>query len=349
MKKNYLFTIILLLLTFFMITSCSDESNKKTVAQDKETKSKVSVKTQKLIAKEYTDFIQVVGSIKPYQKALISTTEGGKIVNFIKDKGNYVAKGDTILIIDNEILEANLLAAKAQFELAEITYEKQKMVYEENVNSEIQYLQSKYGLKQLEANYKLIQTRYNNTFVVAPFSGYIDHKYFEEGELAPVGQPILLLIDVNRVKVEAGVPEEYVSSIKKGESATVYVKAIDKEFSGKISFVGTSINATNRTFPIEITLSNKGRVLKPELIAKVKIQNSIYDKIISIPTELISRVDDGYIVYVYENGIAQSRKIEVLRRTANNVAVASGLKEGDELIVVGYQNLIDGQAVTVVE
>ncbi|MEN8192850.1 MAG: hypothetical protein ABFS12_08535, partial [Bacteroidota bacterium] len=98
-----------------------------------------------------------------------------------------------------------------------------------------------------------------------------------------------------------------------------------------------------------ITLPNKGRLLKPELIAEVKIQSSTFDKIITIPTEVISRVDGGYVVFVLENGIAKSRKIDILRRTSNEVAVAGGLNDNDEIIVVGYQNLIDGQAVNVVE
>ena len=347
-KLKYLSPLILLSIVLVVLTGCSKKSGNET-ASNKDKGNTVSVKTLKLKATEFTDVISVVGTIKPYQKALISTTEGGKIIKFSKEKGDYVVKGDTILIIDHEALEANLQSTKAQYELAKITYEKQEIVYKENVNSEIQYLQAKYNLQQMEAKYKLIKDRFNNTFIIAPFSGYIDRKYFDEGELAPVGKPIVLLIDIAKVKVESGVPSKYVETVNKGDVALVYVTDIDKEFKGKITFVGTSVNAVNRTFPIEITLRNKGLVLKPELITKVKIQQTTYDNIIMVPTEVISRVDEGYIVYVLEDGKARSRKITILKRTANEVAVLNGLKEGDELIVVGYQNLVDGQKVKVVE
>ncbi len=347
-KLKYLSPLILLIIVLVVLTSCSKKSGNET-ASNKDKSNTVSVKTLKLKATEYTDFISVVGTVKPYQKALISTTEGGKIIKFSKEKGDYVVKGDTIVIIDHEALEANLQATKAQYELAKITYEKQEIVYKENVNSEIQYLQAKYNLQQMEAKYKLIKDRFNNTFINAPFSGYIDRKYYDVGELAPVGQPIVLLIDIAKVKVEAGVPSKYVETVKKGDGASVYIKAIDKEFKGRITFVGISVNAVNRTFPIEITLSNKGRILKPELMANVKIQQTTYDNMILVPTEVISRVDEGYIVYILEDGKARSRKITILKRTANEVAVSKGLKAGDELIVIGYQNLIDGQKVNVVE
>jgi membrane fusion protein, multidrug efflux system len=310
---------------------------------------KVSVETIELVGEHYIDYISVVGTVKPFQKALISTTEGGKIVKLYKDKGDFVRKGEKILEIDNDILSSNLQATKAQYDLAKITYEKQKMIFDQNVNSEIQFLQSKYSMEQAEANHKLVKTRYNNTFIIAPFSGYIDYKYFDLNELAPVGQPIIQLIDVSKVKIEAGVPEKYISSVHLGDMANISLKQLNIQLNGKISFVGTSVNTNNRTFPIEIILENKGKELKPELITEVKIENEAFDDIIVVPNEVISRVDNGYVVYVVKNGIAYGMSLEILRRTSNKVAVAKGLKSGDSLVVVGYQNLVDGQAVNVVK
>ena len=347
MKLIKYLIISLLLIGSVSLVGCSD-SEGNTKAKEEETK-KVSVKIIELKSEKYSDFISVIGTVKPFQKALLSATEGGKITKFHKDKGEYVKKGETILEIDNELLKANLDATKAQFELAEITFQKQEMIYKQNVNSEIQYLQAKYGMEQLKANLKMIQTRYNNTFITAPFSGYLDYKFYEEGELAPVGQPIVNLINISKVKIEAGVPENFITSVKKGDITTVLVNAIGEEYNGKISFVGTSVNATNRTFPIEITINNKEKVLKPELIAEVKIQTRNYDKMIIIPTEVITRVDEGYIVYVENNGKAESKEVTILKRTGDKVAVSEGLNNGDKLIIVGYQSLINGQAINVVD
>ncbi len=338
------FIILALLLAVSLVfTGCSDSEGKQGSA--KEEIKKVSVETKVLKAEKFSDFISVVGAVKPFQKALLSTTEGGRITKFNKDKGDFVKKGETILEIDNELLKASLDATKSQYELAEITFQKQETIYKQNVNSEIQYLQAKYGMQQLKANLKMIQTRYNNTFIVAPFSGYIDNEFYEEGELAPVGQPIINLIDIQKVKIEAGISETYITSIKKGDKATIFVKAINKNYSGKISFVGTSVNSSNRTFPIEITIENKLKELKPELIAEVKIETKSFENMITIPTEVITRVDKGYIVYVNNNGVAESREVEVMKRTGNCVAISKGLSDGDNLIVVGYQNLINGQAI----
>lgn len=348
MKSAKYLIICLLLISSVSFIGCS-ESEAETKVEEVENIKRVSVKTVELNGEKYSDYISVIGTVKPFQKALLSATEGGKITKFYKEKGQFVKKGETILEIDNELLKASLDATMAQFELAEITFQKQEEIYNQNVNSEIQYLQAKYGMEQLKANLKMIQTRYNNTFIVAPFSGYIDYKFFEEGELAPVGQSIVNLINISKVKIEAGVPENFISSVKRGDITKVLINAVGKEYNGKISFVGTSVNATNRTFPIEITIVNKNKELKPELIAEVKIQSTNYDNMITIPTEVITRVDNGYVVYVENNGKAESREVKILKRTGDRVAVSEGLKNGDKLIVVGYQSLIDGQAINVVE
>jgi len=349
-KSKTTFVYILQLLFIIGVIGCSSDGNEGLDNTQKAEKKTVSVEVIKLAGENYTDYISVVGTVKPLHKALLSSSEGGEITSIFKDKGNYVKRGDTILVIDNRILGANLMAAKAQYEMAEIMYEKQKMIFDENVNSEIQYLDSKYKKIQLKANYDLIKTRYNNTFIVAPFSGIIENKYFELSELAPARQPIVNLIDISSIIIKAGVPEIYVDDIKVGTKALINVKAIpDAELAGKITFVGTSISTDNRTFPIEVTLKNKGRRIKPELIAEVLIEHASYENVIVIPNEVVSRVDKSYEVYVVENEKARSRHIKFIRRTANKIAVSTGLKEGEKLVVVGYQNLIDGQAVNVVQ
>lgn len=339
--------IVLLLLVFglFVSVACSEETEE---SKENSENNKVSVEVKVLKGEAFTDFVSVVGTIKPYQKALISSTEGGEIKKCYKDKGDFVNKGDTLLTIDNDILAANLLSAKAQYELAKVTYKKQEMVFNENINSEIQYLQSKYAFQQAKANYELVQTRYENTIILAPFSGFINSKYFDANELAPVGQPILELINVSKVKVEAGVPEKYIGSVTKGSKANIFVNVLNKEITGKVSFIGASVNKNNRTFPIEITIDNKNNLLKPELITQVKIENERFNNLIIISNEIISRSHKGYTVYVVENGIAQNRKIEILKRTQNRVAVKKGLNNGDSLIVVGFQKLVDGQPLNIV-
>lgn len=352
-NKIFVLSVIIIGLVFssMMIVGCSDSEANNTKETEKDANDKFTlVEVKELIAEHYVDFISLVGTVKPLQIANLASIEGGKIKQFAKTKGNYVSEGETIVVMDNDVLKANMDVAKAQYDLAEMNFEKQEKIYKENVSSEMAYLQSKYQRDAAKANYELMKVRYNQTFIKAPFSGYVDAKVFEEGEVVAPGAPIVTLINSGTVKVAAGLPENYVSEIKQGNECTVTFKDLnDLQVKSRISFMAKSITTNNRTLPIEMMISNPSNQIKPELNAEVQIQRGKYDKMIIVPENVVSKTDFGYIAFVANGDKAELRRIKILNRRANQIAVSEGLKEGDKLIVVGYQSLVDGENIKVVE
>jgi RND family efflux transporter MFP subunit len=349
MKGKLIIASLAIAITSVLYFACSETEGSGNKAETTEKVRSVSVEVSKLEGEKFTDYISVVGTVQPFQKAKLSSDEGGKIKEFKKDKGSYVQKGEVILVIDNDVLKANLDAAKAQYELSQVTFEKQEKIWKDNVGSEFQYLESKYRLDQNEANYNLMKARYGKTFIKAPFDGVLDNKSYEAGEFASPGMPIIDIISTYRFKVEAGVPERYVGKINKGDKATLNLKNVDSgTFTGKVTYVGSSVLVDNRTFPVEILIDSKSKLFKPELAVEVNVIKGEYDNMICVPDEVVSRVDEGYVVFVEEDGKAQSRPIEIQSRFGDKIAIKSGLNEGENLITIGFQNLVHGQKVTVV-
>ncbi len=333
--KNTLLAVTLTISLMFIVSCSSNEVDAK---NENKTKSKhiVSVEVQKLTGHDFTEYISVIGTLQPLYKANLGYLNGGKIKEFLFDKGDFVNAGDTIVVIDNDILKAQYAAAKAVYELAEITYNKQNRIYKENVNSEYQLLQAKYQMEQAKANYDLVSAQLDDTYITAPFSGIVDTKFYENGEMALPGSTIIKLINTDKMKVEAGVPERYAANVRVGDEVNLSVSELSiNNLKAKISYVGTSLNINDRTFPIEVVFNKKHFSVKPEMIVELNIASNNYKNLITIPENVISRTDLGYIVYVAENGIARTRKIEILSRKGSVVAVKSGLKSGDELITVG--------------
>ncbi len=335
-------------LVLFLSTSCSDSDGEEK-KNNPNNESSVFVQTIELNAEQFTDFISVLGVAKAFQEANLSADEGGKIAEFVKDKGSYVKKDDVILILENDVLKANMEAAKAQYEMAESNFIKQEKIFKENVTSELQFLNSKYERDAAKANYELMKARYDRTFIKAPFSGIVDRKYAEIGELVLPGAPIISVVNMFRIKIEAGVPENFVNVVDRGDSVKIVFKDLgNKEYRAILSYVGRTITTSNRTFPIEIYLNNSDGTIKPELSAQVFIQKEKFDSAIIIPEEVVTKTDLGYAVFIEENGVARMRVIEIISRSNNKIAVKSGLNEGENLINVGFQNLIDGTKIKVV-
>lgn len=346
-QKIFIYALLLVSVSLFISACSNDEQNElKETTNDKKA---VSVEIEVLGADNYTEFIQVIGTVKPFQKANLSSMEGGNIKEILKDKGSKVKKGDLLVIIDNDIIKANLDAAQARYDFARVTFEKQEQVFKQNVNSEIQLLQAKSDRDQSKANFELMKARYDDTFIKAPFSGVVDFKFIEEGEFAAPGLPILSLINISKVKIEAGVPERHVTDIKINQNVEIDISETNLEkFAGKITYLGASIVANNRTFPIEVTIDNYTGLIKPEMNAILSIEKETFNNIITIPDDVVSRTDLGYTVYIVENEKAKRKSIEIINRFENKIAVKSGLEQGQQLIVVGYQNLVEGQNVNIV-
>ncbi len=346
MKRMKFITTVLLAVLFLFLQSCGEAEGQ---ADNREAdKNFPSVEVMTVEGKNFIDVISVLGQVKPVEKANLSFLEGGILKNILIKKGNKVSKGDTIAFMDNKALKAALDAAKAQYELAEITFQKQETIFKDNVNSEYQFLQSKYNRDQMKANFNLAEKRYDDTFIKAPFDGIVNNNFYDEGEFCPPGSPIFELINVSNLKVEAGIPENYLGQVKLGAEAKVLIPYIDKELKGKVSFVGASVSTSNRTIPVEIILPNPGGNIKPEIVANVYIENKSYENIITIPDEVVVRTDSGYSVFVAENETAVSKAVQILSRFEGKIAVSKGLNPGDELIVVGYQNLVNGEKVNIV-
>ncbi|MBN1300443.1 MAG: efflux RND transporter periplasmic adaptor subunit [Melioribacteraceae bacterium] len=327
--------------------SCSETEGSETEEVSKEIL--VSVEISRITSREYIDYIPLIGTIKAVQRTTLSTAEGAEIEKIVKDKGQFAVEGDTVIVLKNDLLKAALDAAAAQYKLDQVTFEKQGQIYKDNVNSEFQYLQSKYRRDQSLANYNMAKARYDRTFLIAPFNCIVDRRYYDVGEFVLPGSPVVDLVNNKNYKVEVGVPEKYSGQISIGDNAKIILKSVTAdEIFGKVVYVGTSITPDNRTFPVEISISSDSKYIRPELAAEVFIENGIYNDVFIIPDEVVTRIDEGYIIFVEDSGIAKSRLIEVLNRSGENIAVRKGLNNNDNLIVVGYQNLIDGQKISVV-
>lgn len=341
-----LYLLALLALSSLIVTGCGD--SKANPDEEKSKEKSALVKTQQFPYEDYTDNISVLGVVKASKSANISAEEGGKIVRFNKTKGDYVQQGDVIAEIDNMLLKSNMDAAKAQYDLAEVNFVKQEKVYKENASSELAYLQAKYQRDAAKAQYELIKTRFEKTFVKAPFSGYIENKFSEIGEVVAPGQSLVVLVYTSEVKISAGVPENYINRIKQGEKVKVIFKDLDnKEFTSRVSFVGRTINTSNRTFNVEVELSNPNNLIKPELNAELFIEQGTFVKTITVPENILLKTDAGYVVYVENNGRAEQRVVELLGRFNNKAAIKSGLTDTDNVITVGYQSIVAGEKVKV--
>ena len=308
----------------------------------------VPVRVLEVQPTRFADVIQVPGAIEAYQDVQLSPEEGGVIKEWVVRKGQWVKKGDILCILNDDVIKANYDAALAQYKIAELNYEKQKNVYDENVISELQYKSAMYNRDAAKAQADLMAARLERTRLRSPIDGILNDRFREAGEYAPPAVPVAHVVNVGSIKVVTDVSERYAGTITVGDEATVVPDAFPQDsLKGRVIFVGSSVSSNNRTLPVEIAVSNPGGKLKPEMITRVHIVRSIRTDAIVVDQNVVQQVDrDKNVVYVELGGKALERVVALGARQATTVEISSGLKPGDRLIISGYQLLVAGQPVT---
>jgi membrane fusion protein, multidrug efflux system len=302
----------------------------------------------------FTDYLRIVGTVEAERDVTVAAEEGGVVTRVFVDKGARVQAGQPLARIDDRVLAAQLAQAAAQARLAQEQYERQRRLWQdEQIGSEMNYIQAKYSAEMAEASAKVLAERVARTVVRAPVSGYVEERFVQVGTMVAPGSPIMRVVDSDTVKITGGVPERYANDVARDATARVTFDIMaNVEFAGRASFVGAAVNPRDRTVPIEVIVPNPAGRIKPGMVADVRLARRSYDTAITIPRDAVLRTEAGYAVMVVEerdgNLHAAQRTVQTGPSAAGLVVIESGLEAGDRVIVVGQKQVAPGDAVQIV-
>ena len=314
----------------------------------------INVETSTVTPRRFVEDIRLTSAVMANQDVLVAAEESGVIREIFLDKGSRASAGDAIAKIDDKVLSADVDQARARAELASQTWERRKRLWEEDqVGSEIAYLEAKFGQQQAAANLAGLEERLARTVIRAPFSGIFDERHIEVGSMVSPGQSVGRLVDLNPVRVVAGVPERYAADVVVGAQATLFFDVLgDELFSAPVRYVGSTVDPGNRTFLIEVVLPNPNGLIKPQMVANMSVTRREVADAMVVPQDALVRVEDGYVVFVVsernEDTVAEVRPVELGPTRRNLVVVEVGIEPGEQLIVVGQKIVSDGDRVRVV-
>lgn len=314
----------------------------------------INVETVEVARTTFTERIRLTGTVEANRDVIVSAEESGTITEILIDKGARVAAGDSILRIDDRLLRSQVEEARARAALAAETWERRKRLWEEDqVGSELAYLESKYAAEQASAALASLERRLERTVVVAPIEGVLDDRMVELGALVSPGTAVARIIDLDPVKIVGGVPERYAPDVRRGADAVVGFDVLpDRSMEASVRYVGSAVDARSRTFPVEIELRNPGGVIKPEMVANIQVVRRTVEEALVVDQDAVVRKEDGYAVYVVEGtgdaAVARMRSVELGASQNDMVVIESGLEAGDRLVTVGQQQVADGDRVRIV-
>ncbi|OBX26409.1 RND family efflux transporter MFP subunit [Gelidibacter algens] len=383
--------IFVILITTFLITSCGDgknntvekvlESNNletirkkraelvddQQVLHDKimlldekisvldTTKNIPLITTFKANPEEFNHVLELQGNVTTKNLMVITPEYNGILTNVYVKEGQRVSKGQTLGKIDDGGLAQQLAQQQIQADLAKTTFERQKRLWDQKIGSEIQFLQAKSNYEGQSKAVSQLEQQISKTIIKAPFSGTIDDVITEQGSVVAAGQTQLMrIVNLDEMYIETEVPERYVNSITKGKDVEVNFPILGKTIMAKVRQTSNVINPSNRTFKAEVAIPNKDKEIKPNLTARLKINDYTSENALLIPQSIISENAEGeQYVYIIKDkndknqGTASRVIIKTGRTQGDEIEVLEGIENNAELIQEGARSVKDGQTVEV--
>ena len=302
----------------------------------------------------FNHYLDLQGNVKTRENVLLYPEMAGTLLTVKVKKGARVSKGQILAVIDNGGMSNQLSQLKTQAALAQTTFERQATLWEQKIGSEIQYLQSK-AQAEAQANAVLqLEKVLAKAQITAPFSGVIDQVLKDPGTVVSPGNgsEVFRLINLSNMYIEVDVPEGYLGDVTKGKKAGVYFPVLQDSVNAVVRETGNYINPNNRSFSAEIAVENPNGQIKPNLNARVHINDYTNENALLIPQSVISENAAGEqyaYVAALNNGVAiAKRRIITTGKTQGDfVEITSGISAGDLIIKEGARSVKDAQAVKI--
>ena len=303
----------------------------------------------------FVHYLELQGNVQTKQNVLIYPEMPGMLEQVHVKEGQQVSKGQLLGKIDDGGMAEQVAQLEATTALAKTTFERQERLWKQKIGSEIQFLQAKTNFEAQKRTLAQVKAQLEKASLIAPFSGVIDEVIKNEGSVvAPgPGSEIFRIINLDQMYIEAAIPETYLANVTVGKSVQVAFPVLGKVLSTKVRQTGNFINPNNRTFRIEIAVPNKEKNIKPNLTAKIKINDYTSAAAILIPQSIISENANGE-QYVYritgvENGVgtAQQTIVKTGKTQGDVIEILDGINVGDQIIEAGARSVKDGQKVKI--
>ncbi len=309
---------------------------------------KILVSVKRIKPEKFEHFHIVNGTVEAVKAAVISPEISGRIKTIYVYEGQRVKKGEVLAELNSSVIKSSILELKGSLDLANTLFKKRESLWKKNIGSEIQYLEAKNRKEALEKKIETLKNQLDMAVIKAPINGIVDNVEKKSGELAMPGLPIMEVVNLKEVYIKSDVSESYLSKIHIGDETRITFPSFpDMEWTGKILRVGNTINPLNRTFKVTVKLNNSEELLKPNLVAVLKLRDFSDENAMVVPSIIIKNdINGSYLYRVVSDGklnIAEKMYVKTGKMSKDEILITEGINYGDLVIVKGY-NLVKNKS-----
>jgi membrane fusion protein (multidrug efflux system) len=285
--------------------------------------------------------IEAVGTAQARESVDLTAKVANTITAIGFREGERVERGTVLVQFDRAQTEADLAGAEAALAESRAQYGRSLSLVATRVLSQSQLDQIKATLEVNEARVAAAKARHDDTVIRAPFGGRAGFRRVSIGSFVSPGTLITTLDDISLIKVEFAVPQTFQFALREGLGVNAEAAGLPgRKFAGKVTAIDSRVDATTRSIRVRAEIPNKDGVLKPGTFMTVRLSVSATPALL-VPEAALVPEQGSVFVFVVDGGVVQKRLVTIGRRTPGHVEIASGLADGERVVVEGTQKIRD--------
>ncbi|MCA3055099.1 MAG: efflux RND transporter periplasmic adaptor subunit [Rhodocyclaceae bacterium] len=290
--------------------------------------------------------ITTVGSLRSDETVIVRPEVSGRIAEIGFREGQQVAKGTTLIRLDQSIQRAEMQQAEANLALAKSRIERSRDLHSKGFISSQAKDEAESSYKVAQAAFELAAARLTKLEIKAPFSGFVGLRMVSVGDYVREGQDMVNLEAIGVLKVDFRIPEVFLKEVTVGQALKVTLDAIPNQtFDALVLAINPLLDANGRALVVRAGLKNVGTRLRPGMFARVSLASSEQQTSLTVPEQSLIPVGDDVFVFKIVDNRALRTKVEVGQRQTGIAEITRGLRDGDVVVTAGQPKLRDGTSV----
>ncbi len=352
--KSIPFLVVLLAILFVIlplgkrISSKKMELAQKQANEKSDTKALTNVITMELIPAMVMEKLSLPGVAKPWISLEVVSEIRGKIVNKKVTEGLQVNKDDILAVIDKSDYQNAYDSALASYETALSTQKRLKALVKKNFVTKSQLDDAVAMVKTSKAALDNAKLSLSRCTIRSPMKGIVDRIHIENGTFLNSGDPVAKILQIDRLKIEVGIPESDVAAVRKLKTFEMTIDALDgKTFTGEYHYLHKTSDSMARLYNLEIKVDNFDGQILPDMFVRVKIIKNQDPQGLAVPMYSLVNHNKDIGVYIEKDGIVQYRPLKTGFQDGWKTQIPEGLYPGEKVVVVGHRIIEDGEQVKV--
>ncbi|ESP63061.1 HlyD family secretion protein [Smithella sp. ME-1] len=349
--------LLFLIMTLFLIPLVSCKKEKKV---EKETL--INVRVQAAVKKQIRPYIETTGTLKADEEVMVSSEVEGIVKSIKAEEGYAVSRGMLLAeinqvdyVLDEKRAEAALKQAQANLANVKSEYQRKEALFKEELITKQQFddistrvALAEADLARAKATLDTSRERLFRTKIYSPLNGMVKEKRVSAGDFVRTGSPLFQLIKVDLLKLNFTISEKDIGSLKTGQEVVFTVDSFpDKKFKGKVNLLYPNVEERTRTLRAEAIVNNLNLLLKPGLFARITIYTGAPRDVVVAPLTSLMYDNSNITLFVVEGNVAHARTVKTGNKYGEDIEIIEGLKEKEQVVVIGQNNLSEGVKVNV--